>query len=146
MFRFAQDTIYPNPHDPIYDLEKQIQQIQQQQQPQKNQTRLALFYHDAKNHQMAELPLYDDWLSKRLSLLDELRALPWTALETHLRIIETPELASYPKSILALLHALETPFDLATFCLLLSRIDHLRSLLLPRHLCGAPEAFQAWLQ
>jgi hypothetical protein len=135
MFRFVQDSIYPNPHDPIYDLEQQLHQTT-------GPKRLALFYNDAKNHQMAQLPLYDTWLAPRLALLDELRALPWPALETHLETAsDTPELAGYAKSIRTLL---EKPFDLATFCLLLSRMDHLRTLLLPRHLEGLPAPFLAW--
>ena len=127
----------PDPHDPIYNLELQIDRIKDLP-PTK---RLALLYNDAKNYEMSKTQPFEAWYQKRIQILQEYAALDWLALGEHLSQTGQTEqaLRSNCQTIHDGLQQLLSDFNLSLFCHTLSNIDHLWSILFPRHLKGVED-------
>jgi hypothetical protein len=124
---YTTNTVHlPTPHDPIFQLEAQLDQTTHPRQ------RHALLYNDAKNYETGKIQPWKGWYEKRLPILQEYATLDWLALgehigaQTHCQAIHT---------WLRLLTCSEKgQFDLSLFCRTLSKIDYLWHTILPSQL------------
>jgi hypothetical protein len=122
----------PDPNDHIYQLEYQVERMDKL--PPTKQ--LALLYNDASNYKMAKMYPMTEWYVTRIRMIREYAMLDWLALGEHLNP-KSMTLGNLCTTIHRQLHELiqsDETFNIAMFCSVLSKIDHLWHIILPSHL------------
>jgi hypothetical protein len=123
----------PSAHDPLYHLENQVERLNELS-PTKQ---LAILYNDAKNYMMGSMSPTSEWYTKRQHIIQGYASLDWLALGEHLNP-KSSMLGNLCTTIHRQLQELasQPSFNLAIFCSMLSKIDHLWHIILPSHLEG----------